>query len=77
MGSFPYLNNVPVHQPGAKVVANRDTRTGVMCCEPAHIGRVGVVVAASKMGKDTFYQLDFDGRIDFADHCTLSGLEVV
>lgn len=77
MGSFPYLNNKPVHEVGAKVVAKRDTRNGVMCCEPAHIGRVGTVVSASTMGKDTFYQLEFDGRIDFADHCTLDGLDVV
>lgn len=77
MGSFPYLHNVPSFKPGDKVVANRDTRHGVMCCEPAHIGRIGVVVSAACMGKDVHYQLEFDGRIDFADHCTLSGLECV
>lgn len=77
MGSFPYLNDKPVHKVGAKVLAKRDTRNGVMCCEPAHIGRVGVVKNYAKVGKDVCYELDFDGRIDFADHCTLSGLDVV
>ena len=72
MGKFPYL-----YEPGTQVVANRDTRTGVMSCEPAHIGRVGVVVNHTKMGNDVCYQLDFDGHIDYADHCTLSGLDVV
>ena len=77
MGSFPYLRNVAQFEPGDKVFANRDTREGVMCCEPAHIGKVGTIVSASKMGKDVTYQLEFDGRIDYADHCTLSGLECV
>lgn len=72
MGSFPYL-----YEPGSKVVAKRDTRTGVMCVEPRHIGTIGVVVNHTKIGNDVCYQLDFDGRVDYADHCTLSGLDVL
>lgn len=72
MGSFPYL-----YEAGDKVVAKRDTRSGVMSAEPAHIGKVGTVVSATRMGNDVTYQLEFDGRIDYADHCTLEGLDVV
>jgi hypothetical protein len=72
MGKFPYLYNV-----GDEVVAKRDTRVGVMAVEPAHVGRVGKVVSVGQMGGQAFYELSFDGRIDFADHCTLSGLDVV
>lgn len=72
MGKFPYL-----YEPGQQVVANRDTRHGVMSVEPCHVGRVGVVVSSHKVGNDVGYQLSFDGRIDYADHCTLSGLDVV
>lgn len=72
MGKFPYLYEV-----GQEVVANRDTRLGVMSVEPAHVGRVGVVKSVGQMGGDAFYELSFDGRIDYADHCTLSVLDVV
>lgn len=79
MGSFPYLNDKPMFAVGDKVVAKRDTRSGIMSAEPMHIGKVGVVTSATHLRgqKQPFYGLDFDGRIDYADHCTLSGLDVV
>lgn len=79
MGSFPYLNDKPTFEVGDKVIAKRDTRDGIVCAEPRHIGTVGVVTSVTQLRgqKQPFYGLEFDGRIDYADHCTLSGLECV